>query len=150
MDLPINIETGVYSAGRKLETRNEWMDGAEAKTPPASRLECIAGKVVKFMMTTIGSDAYDPNYGSFLPTYRQVAESMIPKLYIEIQNDLVRCTAFIKEIERDLGDTVERLSSVTLVDLIYNPRTTPDRIDVYINIKTTAGNTAVLVVKTGG
>ena len=130
----------------------EGTDIARISGRTATRTETIANKVVKFLLTPYGSDALDTTYGSYLPTYTQIAQSAIPRLYIELQDDIARCTAFIKRIEKALDDTVEKLDSLKLLKVEYAPAELRGLLLIKIEIVTTFSNNALvnIPVKTNG
>ena len=125
----------------------EYMVQSPLSAEATTRIETIGNKVVKFLLTTLGSDPFNSEYGSILTTYTQIAESEIPRIHFELTEDIERCAKFIKTAERSLDVSVERLSRLRLVKLGYS-RDTRNRIDFYIEIITTLGNRCLLTVPT--
>lgn len=115
----------------------------------ATRTEAIANKVVKFLLTPIGSDALDREYGSYIATYTQIAENEIPRLYIELQGDINRCLSFIKAVERDLDDGIEKLESMRIETLKYAPENIRGMLLIRIVIMTTFSNDALVNIPIG-
>ncbi len=144
MDIRLYSSMGQYQDSSEC---SEEMWQASLSSECATRLETIAGKVVKYMLTTKGSDFFDSDYGSYLTSYRQIADAYIPRIQLELEADLSSCTSFIQAAENaELDDDEERLSSVKLVSLEYDRDTDPTRFDVYLLITTSFGNTAQLTV----
>lgn len=56
-----------------------------------------------------------------------------------------RCTEFIKKTD---GNDQERLLRINVLDIRYNARLSPDRVDVYLEILTTKNNRAVVALTT--
>lgn len=142
-DLRIYTNTGIYEG---TTTDSEMVAPSPVTTAPVSRFETIAGKVVKFMLTTIGSDATDPTYGSYMLTYTQIAEKFIPRFQVEIKNDLARCSEYIRKSEANYSSDVEKFAYAELKDIKYDRDLSPNRIDIYILVVTSAGNSSVLSV----
>lgn len=114
--------------------------------PTATSIEVIAGKVVKFMLTEKGSDAFEPEYGSISMHYRQMAPSFLPQFKREVAMDIEECYRFIKKAE-SLNDVEgELLEKINILKIVYDPLRTPWRVDVYIEIITTWGKHAVVSI----
>lgn len=147
MDIRLYSRTGVYVDYPDISelTKRETADSTTAQG-----IEVIANKVVKFLLTQKGSDALDPDYGGVALHYGQISESFIPRLTMELQNDIYRCRSFIKETEKFLPDSVEKLKNLVLVKVKYNPRISPDRVDVYIEIITNKENRALVAIPSKG
>lgn len=115
----------------------------------ANRTETIANKVVKFLLTPIGSDTLEPEYGAYLPTYTQIAESAIPRLYVELQDDLRRCAQYIIKKEKDLDDSQEKLQELNLIEVAYAPENLRGVLVVRIEVITTFNNNALVNIPVG-
>lgn len=135
------------ASGQFVDKHNssELMESSSLEKISASRLEVIGNKVVKFLMTSYGSDAFEPTYGSKAMFNSQISSQYVPILKLEFMNDLQRCAEFIKKSEN--SSNTEVLSTLSLVDLVYDPDTSPTAIHVYIKITTSENNSAVLQVK---
>lgn len=112
---------------------------------PTTRLETIGGKVAKYMLTTRGSDAFDPEYGVYYTGYTNVSSGSLSKLRINISSDTQRCETYIKTFERSLPETIEKLSSIKLLDIRVN-RKEHFRLDIYLKVVTTFKNSAIVSV----
>lgn len=143
MDIRIFSNTSIYS---KTDPLTELMVSAPLESAAATRLETIAGKVVRFLLTSRGSDALEPSYGSYLPTYTQIAEASLPRMQMDLLNDLRRCQAYICAAEKTLPAGEEKLRTVSLQKLQYAPGGDRGRIDIFVEITTTADNSSLLSV----
>ena len=122
----------------------EHMDFAGLETPCATGVEILANKVVKFLLTTKGSDALDPEYGSTAFSYTQVSKDFLQRLRIEIQRDITRCFRFIKSTESSLDISSRALlGSIILRDVSLTVGKASG-CTVKIEIVTTSGTTAIL------
>jgi len=110
----------------------------------ATRTETLANKVIKFLLTSLGTDPLDPEYGSYLPTYTQIDYNALARIFVEMQDDLVRCYRYVTAKEKDIDDTIEKLASLKLVDLIYAPESLEGVLIVKIQVLTTFNNDALL------
>jgi hypothetical protein len=138
-------ETIIVSAQPEMR-----MASAPLSEPGVSGIHVLANKVVKFMLTSRNSFCLDKNYGSKLPTYTQMSRHFIPRVHMEVSEDLRRCAQFIKKHEHGLPPGAVKLSSLRLNQIYYNEVETPFRIDVYITITTTDGQRALLNIKKSG
>lgn len=77
--------------------------------------------------------------------HTQISQAFIPQLTLEVHDDVRRCTEFIKKID---GNDQERLLRINVLDIRYNARLSPDRVDVYLEILTTKNNRAVVALTT--
>lgn len=113
--------------------------------PAVSRLEVLTNKVVKFLLTEYGSNAFDPTYGSNWVTMTQVAQPYIPKFIITVNSDIDRCISYIKAGEQDLSNSLDKLQTVKFNGLEYSTLepTFTTQILISITIYTTLGNKAV-------
>jgi len=141
------IDIKLYSNTDKyedLQEISELMKSTVLDKNPASELEVMGNKAVKFMLTSIGSDALAPEYGGRSMFIMSMSREYLPKFRLEVENDLRRCTDFIKGSEVDLPAGTEKLSNIRLKGIDYNYNISPSRIDVYIEIVTTKKNKALV------
>ena len=124
----------------------EEMDRVIPDDPTARSIEVIAGKVVKYLLTEKGSDAFDFNYGGTSMHYRQIAPEFLPQFRREVAIDVENCERYIKDKEVSNGVEGERLHSIKLLKVVYEPRLTPTRVDVYLEIFTTYGKHACVAI----
>lgn len=139
-DLKLYTPTGIY------EKNAEFTDRAECWRPKSTRLEVLTGKVIKYMFTCRGSDAFNPEYGGISMHHSTISQAYLPKLMMEIADDLERCTRFIIENEKSLPESLPRLSVINLLDVQYSDLTR-DRITVKIEIITNTNESAVVALK---
>lgn len=119
------------------------VESAPLETAPAEGVDILANKVVKFMMTSIGTDALDPAYGAYMPTYTQLSRRYLPRFEMEVQQDIGRCENYIKQAEEaDYTDAF--LSSITLLSVSFPSTTSTEVVDVEIEILATDGSGALL------
>lgn len=138
------IDLPLYKSENELiRTRTEFYEHMELTLSDDTRsnsIEILGNKVVKFLLTLRGSDAFNPDYGGIALHHTQISEAYIPKLRLELMDDLDRCKDFIINTSEKQLDTLDtesdRLASLNLVDLVYTSRT---RIDAYIEIISTSG-----------
>ena len=109
------------------------------------RLRIICSKVLKYLMTAKGSDAFDPTYGGTALHGHNVGEAMLPELRLKLIKDIADCVAYLKEAEfNKTSNYTERLESVTLVSLDYDRKLAPTELRIRLRIITTYGNVAVV------
>ena len=122
----------------------ERMDASLADTPSATGLEVLANKVVKFLLTTKGTDGFDPEYGGVAFSGSQMSKDYLPKFRVEVQRDISRCFTFIK-LSEDTSDTstCARLGSIILRGISFST-TEPGKIIVRIEIVSSDGQSALL------
>ena len=142
LDLRLYNPTGNYT---DQTNSSEYMQLVRPEDPSASGIEVIAGKAVKYLLTGRGSDAFDPGYGGVSMHHTQISQAFIPQLTLEVHDDVRRCTEFIKKTD---GNDQERLLRINVLDIRYNARLSPDRVDVYLEILTTKNNRAVVALTT--
>lgn len=142
LDLRLYSPTGNYADRNRL---SEYMQLVKPDDPSALDIEVIAGKVVKFMLTSRGSDAFVPEYGGVSMHHAQICKTFIPQLTLEVHDDVRRCTEFIKNTD---SHDQERLLRINVLDIRYNAILSPDRVDVYLEILTTKNNRAVVAITT--
>lgn len=147
MDVRLYNNTGTFEDVYDI---SELTAKAHADDKNATPIEVIANKVVKFLLTSKGSDAFDSDYGGVALHYGQISESFMPRFTLEMQNDVRRCKEFIRITETALDVSREKLSNIILRDIKYNFKNTPDRVDVYIEIITNKNNTAIVAVPSVG
>jgi len=143
-DLRLYNPTGIYAD--KEYGGGEQMELVNPEDPKAISREVIAGKVVKYLLTARGSDAFNPDYGGVALHHVQISPAYIPQLTFEVHTDVENCTAFIKNAEKNYSVDGERLSHIIVRDIRYNARLTPWRVDVYLEVFTTYGNRAQVVI----
>ena len=143
------MDVRLYSTGSYVdyEKTSELTKKALADDVNASGLEVLGNKVVKFLLTQKGTDAFDPEYGGVALHYGQISKAFIPRLTIEMQNDISRCREFIRRTEAGLASGVEKISNIILKDIVYDPISLPDRVDVYIEIVTNQNNKALVALQ---
>ena len=147
MDVRLYNNTGTFEDAYDI---SELTSKAFADDKNATNIEVIANKVVKYLLTSKGSDALDSEYGGVALHYGQISESFMPRFTLEMQNDVRRCKEFIRRSEMSLSADMEKMSNIILRDIRYNFKTTPDRVDVYIEIITNKNNTAIVAVPSVG
>lgn len=109
------------------------------------RLRIICNKVLKYLMTAKGSDAFDASYGGTALQTRNIGEAMLPEIRIRLLQDIADCTVYIKEAEQAKTRSVmERLDKIELVSLDYDRKNNPTGLRVRLHISTTYGNSAVI------
>lgn len=143
MDLRLYSNTGTYDSYPDI---SEYTNRSKSDSNSATGIEVIANKVVKFLLTYKGTDALDPDYGGVALHYGQISEAFMPRFSMEMQNDVYRCRDFIRKTELALPSTAEKMQNILLQDIKYNPRISPDRVDVYIEIVTTLNNRALVAL----
>ena len=113
----------------------------DVKGNRTSRLETIANKVVKYILTDKGSDMVDPTYGSFTSTQNY---NELQRITYDFSNTLSSCIEYIKRYEQQLPSTTEKLKTVNLLSIEVVDRST---LKIRISILTTFNNYALLDVK---
>lgn len=146
--MDIRLYTASGNVVKTLTQFNEQMNSVKADSIPANGIEILAGKVVKFFLTEKGSDALEPDYGGISMHHVQLSSAYLPKLRLEILDDISRCIDYIRAGEITLPDTdvSERIYSITLKKIVYQPTVTPGRLDVYLDIMSVAGKHEVVAV----
>ena len=143
LDIRFYTDTGRYF---DLYKSDEYMQEVLPDAPSATSIEVIAGKVVKYLLTEKGTDAFDPLYGGTAMHYRQISTQFIPQLTFELYADVEACISYIKKTEENVGIDGERLANVIVRDVRYDPVNSPDRLDVYIEVVTTYGKRTVVCI----
>lgn len=145
LDLRLYRRTGQY------ETRDnaERTDPVAADAPVATGLESLAGKVVKYLLTPKGSDAFEPDYGGTALHDAQTAESYLPALRLDVQSDISRCADYIRRAEQGLPTGSERLARLILAGVEYDAEARPANVAVRVEIVTTAGRRALVALAAG-
>lgn len=141
MDLPLyNIDpiTGKFSLlmDHMLESTLE--------VAPTSGPGVLANKVVKYLLTSKGSDTVDPDYGCRLIDFTQISKNQLSRLHMEVLDGISDCTKFIKSTEDKSLPAEDRLKSITLTDLKYGGPLSRDSVHIYLKITTMAGTQALL------
>lgn len=133
-----------------IRTKDDFYEAMELSASDetvTSSIEILAGKVVKFLLTERGTDAFNPDYGGVALHHVQISEDYLPKLRLELLDDLARCKDYITNTsEAQLAyndDTSDRLAILKLLDLRY---TTRSRIDAFIEIVSTEGKHHVVAI----
>lgn len=144
MDVRLYSSTGKYV---DISSSSELTNSALADALVASGIEVLGNKVVKFLLTQKGSDALDPNYGGVALHYGQISKAFIPRLTLEMQNDILRCREYLRKAESGLSKSTEKISNIVLQDIKYDELASPDRVDVYIEIITTKNNRALVALQ---
>lgn len=149
LDLRLYKPSGVFV---DTDRNSEEMNLVYPDDPTAKSIEVIAGKVVKFMLTEKGSDAFDPDYGGTSMHYTQMSQIFFPQFKREVRTDVENCIRYIKDAEFYQDVRGELLTRVRILKIVYEPRLTPWRVDVYLEILTNYGNRAVVALnpRTGG
>lgn len=142
-DLRFYNATGIWDT---VAWTSERMENVKADAPVTKSIEVIGGKVVKYLLTSKGSDAFNPDYGGTALHHQQISPQFIPQISFEMHADVENCVAFIKAADIRDGNTGERLESAAVLDIRYDPRLTPSRLDVLIEIRTTAGKRGIVAV----
>jgi hypothetical protein len=102
-----------------------------------TRLETIANKVVKYMLTAKGSDLVEPDYGAE-PIYYN--PSLSSRLVYDVSNVIEGCSAYIKKYELTLDNTIEKLQKLNLLSVDVDGTT----LNIHVSILTTFNNYALL------
>ena len=144
IDLRLYKPSGQYVYNTHNEV--EIMDSVVPDDTTTSSIEVIAGKVVKFMLTEKGSDAFNPDYGSISMHHMQISQIYIPELRREVDVDVAYCERFLKQAEIDCNVVGEKLYKINVMDVVYKPLITPNRVDVYLEIITTYGKHACVAI----
>lgn len=143
LDMRLYSPSGIYVDSQLV---SEEMDRVVPDDPTATGMEVIAGKVVKFMLTEKGSDAFNQDYGGTSMHWLQIAPQSLPQFKREVFQDVQNCIKFLKNAELDNEVTGERLYTINLLRVAYDPRLSPNRVDVYLEIITTLGKRAVVAI----
>lgn len=146
------LDMRLYSAIDVYDDDTKTSGYTELVTPEddsATSIEVVANKVVKFLLTSYGSDPFDPDYGGVAFTHMQISKAYLPKLKLELLDDIERCATYINkgEAAQDADDdSNETLYQITLQDLSYDPYTNPTRVDAYVEITTNSNKKAVVSI----
>ena len=122
---------------------SEEMGSAPLDAPVVGYLNTLANKVVKFMLTSRGSDAFNPNYGAYAISQTNIHQGHRARFMYDISNDVASCAAYIKATETP-GPNGDRLDYIKLVEVKYLPIEKPFNIHVYLEIITMNGNRALV------
>lgn len=143
LDMRLYRPSGIYEDVQKV---SEEMDRVVPDDPTAEGMEVIAGKVVKFLLTEKGSDAFNPEYGGTSMHWLQIAPQSLPQFKREVFQDVENCKKFLYSADLDYGVDGERLSNINILRIAYDPVRTPNRVDVYLEIITSLGKRAVVAI----
>lgn len=143
LDMRLYRPTGIYEDVQKI---SEEMDRVVPDDPTATDMEVIAGKVVKFLLTEKGSDAFSPVYGGTSMHWLQIAPQSLPQFKREVFQDVQNCIKFLKTADLDYDIDGERLETINILKIVYDPVRTPNRVDVHLEIITTLGKRAVVAI----
>ena len=145
--IDLRFYKSVDNITKTTEVFNERMELSVSSEPVAHSIEILAGKVVKYLLTAKGSDAFDPNYGGISLHHTQMSEDYLPKFRLEVLEDLANCADYIRSTsEKQLDDydtESDRLYTINLIDIKYVVFT---RVDVYIEIISTNGKHHVVTI----
>lgn len=142
----------LYKIAGKVHIGNDIISGYTVDCAPdepttRERLRVICNKVLKYLLTYRGSDAYDASYGSRAIHRTHISPSLLPEIRIELIEDIADCTRYLQAAEREkLSDDEERLESITLISMNYDRQLDPTRLDIHLLVRTTYGNRAVIEV----
>ena len=148
-DIKLYYNTHIYTPSYLGIERNiEWDVSEEVKSTPiddkvVGYLNTLANKVVKYLLTTRGSDIINPEYGGYGSSRTWIHEGFRARYIQELQNDIKRCTEYIQSKETP-GPNNERLRTIIMEKIEYTPTHKPTDIHIYLRILTTQGNVAVL------
>ena len=148
-DIKLYYNTEKYNMSRLVDAHernievSELMSTTNLDDHVVGYLNTLANKVVKYLLTTKGSDAFNPDYGAHTASRTWIHQGHQVRYRLELNNDLRACAEYIKRSETS-GPDNEKLSMVKLVQLEYLPSERPLDIHIYIEIITTLGNRAVL------
>ena len=142
-DMRLYCPTGVYDG---VEKSSEEMGRVLPDDPVSNGIEVIAGKVVKFLLTEKGSDAFDPLYGGTSMHYKQISPAFLPQYKLEVGQDVENCLKHMLQADMEYGVEGEKLQNINLLRVAYDPITSPNRVDIYIEIITTLGKRAVVAI----
>lgn len=143
LDMRLYRPSGIYEDVQKV---SEEMDRVVPDDPTASGMEVIAGKVVKFLLTEKGSDAFNPDYGGTSMHWLQIAPQSLPQFKREVFQDVQNCIKFLKVADLEYNVDSDRLETINILRVAYDPIRTPNRVDVYLEIITTQGKRAVVAI----
>lgn len=146
------MDLTLYNVSDAVRLNNQVVSRYTVNSAPddpttTERLRVICNKVLKYLLTYRGSDAYDASYGSLAIHRKHISPALLPEIRMELLEDIADCTRYLQTAEAEkLDDSEERLSSITLVSMNYDRQADPTRLDIYLLIQTTYGNRAVIEV----
>lgn len=142
------MDIRLYSSGEIRRSPNafwvERLNRGRASDDPAKDLEIIANMVTKFLLTYVGTDALDKDYGGVSMHYSNISKAFIPKLTFEVLEDLARCRQYFSTMR--MSGSGEGIKDIILQKIVYNEDTIPDRIEIHIEIITTKDRRALLAL----
>ena len=153
VDLKLYYNTYKYSDSfLYLDRGIEWEVSEEMASAPvdgkvAGYLNTLANKVVKFLLTSKGSDTINSEYGGNVSSSTWIHEGYRGRYEQELSQDIQRCISFIKSTETP-GPDNERLRAVILDKLEYLPKHRPLDVHIFLRILTTKNNVALLSFNT--
>lgn len=132
----------------KDELANAYTEHSSVDAKAATNeLEIICGKVLKYLLTARGTDAFDPTYGGRALHRTHISSTLLPEIRMELLEDIRDCVAYLKAGEdKAKAYNDERLYSITLVSLEYDRNVSPDTLHAHLLIRSNKGNTAVIKV----
>ena len=136
----------LYIPGGKISGEILPTDEASCSSSPSSRLEVLAGKVVKFLLTYRGSDATNKDYGGIALHHPNISRAYLPKLTMELSDDVERCTKYIIGSEKNLPKNLARLSRINIAAVTYD-EAVRDALTVKLEIITNTNELAPIVLK---
>ena len=142
MDIRLYTRSGTFKG---VATNVEIMNSSTLDEKTANYLETLSNKVVKFLLTSYGSDPINPQYGA------RVHIGIVPNnklnwFSINFQQDLKNCYKFIKNTETP-GPNGELMADINLLGITAPKEGTPTELAVKIEIKTTDKQSALLHLK---
>ena len=153
MDIALYNTTGEITEGMAAGyvSRDESTTYAPADSAcTRTQTETIAGKVLKFLLTYRGTDAFYPEYGGTALHWKNFSPSRMQEFRMELQDDIVRCIDFMRQKESSLPAGSDRLLSIQVAEITYAREADPTRLDVHLVITTAQGNMAAVRITTAG
>lgn len=142
MDLRLYTRSGIY----KSPVRDvEKMITSTLDEKTATYLETLSNKVVKFLLTSYGTDPINPKYGARTMN-AIVSTTQVQWFSLNFQQDLQACFKFIKASETP-GPNGELLAAINLIKITIDNKDYPSGFIVRIEIKTTDKQSALLHLK---
>ena len=141
-DIKLYLNTGNYLDYKRTI---EHVSSAPVDGEKVPYLETLANKVVKYLLTTLGTDVMHPQYGAYTAGMMQFSNSYLPKYVFEFSSDVRRCMDYIRATETP-GPDGERLANIKVVRVDYNQDNNPAEIHRVIEIITSLGNRALLTM----
>lgn len=147
-DIRLFNKTGNYEGVIIGEPEAEKMSSSMLSQSAATGLEVLANKVTKYMLTAKGTFSLFPEYGSRLTMYGQIRRQAIPRIHLELTEDVRACARYIQDHEDEgMPTTAKKLAYLKLERLHYDPVLTPFRLDVFIRVTSADGESALLDIR---